>query len=365
MIPGLGQSGWRCARIRTTARKTRPWRRDFAWVWLGPTAEGGVWPNVWPEAAARRKSRARIFASGAAVAGGSAWTALRFGAIFVGKSMARARHRAERDGSRAGREAGRAAEPPGPHSSDRLPEAARLAGTVIGDGSRLSRGAGARAWVCLALGIALPCGGCASGPVARGWSERVPLAPGPPPERDEVELAQDPETGFVVLARRSVSFIKAQAVLAAENQGDLRRIWQDYELTGPVPVADFTRDVVVLLADYDVCEGGHGLAEIRGLLVRADGRVRPEFVGTPDLACEESWIRFVPTTVYARWPCGVTACPHPVPSSQGPRAPCCRPSRAETNPQARAPCTRPPPSCVPERTPSSRRRGRGACRSST
>jgi hypothetical protein len=85
------------------------------------------------------------------------------------------------------------------------------------------------------------------------------LAPGPPAEHDEVELTPGPETGFVVLARRSVSFIKAGAMLAADSSGELRRIWHDYELEGPVPDA----------------------------------------VGTPGMTCEESWYRFIPTSVYA------------------------------------------------------------------
>lgn len=63
----------------------------------------------------------------------------------------------------------------------------------------------------------LRCSDCASG---RGWFERVPLAPGPPPEPDEVELAQDPEAGFVVLAMRSAPYVKAGTMLAAEAGDD-------------------------------------------------------------------------------------------------------------------------------------------------
>jgi hypothetical protein len=137
----------------------------------------------------------------------------------------------------------------------------------------------------MALSLVLACGGCTAWPSARS-------AP-------DVVLVADPSAGFILLAVRPVSYVKPGRLFAADDAETLRHLWRDLEIPGPVPEADFASQTVVLFADYDTCHGGNGGAELQRLTLSADGRVEPAFAYPATYACEQSWVRFVPTVLYA------------------------------------------------------------------
>jgi hypothetical protein len=123
--------------------------------------------------------------------------------------------------------------------------------------------------------------------------------PAAPTTAKENELLPDPATGFVVLAVRSVSYVKIGRLWVANDKATFGRLWTDLEIPGPVADADFGSYVVVLFADYDTCHGGNGWSELRRVFVRADGFLRPQFARIDDPVCEQDTTRATPTVAYA------------------------------------------------------------------
>ncbi len=142
------------------------------------------------------------------------------------------------------------------------------------------------------VGLGCCAAACGGGPSLQPGSPATGLPTSVPPATrgaEVRELRHDLENGFVLWEVRAAPLVEHGASFVATSAQELARRWRRYELPDPVPAVRFAEHVVLAFAEYEMCSGGLGGAEIESLRLWSDGYWQAQLGPPPrSLACPDS-----------------------------------------------------------------------------